>query len=375
MNKEITDLTKAIDLGTQAAEGLKKSQIPLFGGDPHHKAYTRTSASGKVSNIAAKGTPRQNLPSDVYDANVHASKTSHDAWRQDKENAYSNEKNPGAVKEAHDNAAEALRHSANLHAQAAQEAETRGSHHVAKNHKTSAEFHRQLAAEHGERSEAIAKHLHQTESHRLTADASKASIKAFESDELGDHRDAATAHHEAAATYPPGSTDKMYHEEKAQTHSHHVERLEREYDEAANLSNSELQNQHKIGPDRGKGDSPDAHKATAKLRNVSNKYSDHLARKPANMEEAHTYSKPIPASAIKDTETRHYNHDDVFQTGSGGVNETAKSNNLLANFKPEFHAKNEGNPFILKHKNGKRYLVDPEGGNYARYIAPIKEGK
>lgn len=53
MIKEIEDLAKAIDLGQQMAEILKKSQLSLLG-DPHHVGYERTNASGTVSHIQAK---------------------------------------------------------------------------------------------------------------------------------------------------------------------------------------------------------------------------------------------------------------------------------------------------------------------------------
>lgn len=58
MTKEIDDLKKAIELAETSTEQLKKSQMSLdFSAptEPHHKEYTRTSRSGKVSQIAAKG--------------------------------------------------------------------------------------------------------------------------------------------------------------------------------------------------------------------------------------------------------------------------------------------------------------------------------
>lgn len=66
--KEIEDLQKAISLVEQAAGILKKSQMAFdfsIGnhGHDHHVAYTRTNASGTVSNIQAKGsqTPQSEI--------------------------------------------------------------------------------------------------------------------------------------------------------------------------------------------------------------------------------------------------------------------------------------------------------------------------
>lgn len=55
------ELQKAIKLVERAADILQKSQMAFdFNvGTPHHVAYTRTNASGTVSNIAAKGVPRE----------------------------------------------------------------------------------------------------------------------------------------------------------------------------------------------------------------------------------------------------------------------------------------------------------------------------
>ena len=56
------ELQKAIDEAAQAGVlMLRKSQMTFdfTAPNPHHVAYTRTNASGTVSNIAAKGAPTQ----------------------------------------------------------------------------------------------------------------------------------------------------------------------------------------------------------------------------------------------------------------------------------------------------------------------------
>lgn len=54
------ELKKAIELVERAADILQKSQMAFdFNvGTPHHVAYTRTNASGTVSNVQAKGAPK-----------------------------------------------------------------------------------------------------------------------------------------------------------------------------------------------------------------------------------------------------------------------------------------------------------------------------
>ena len=73
----IDDLTKACSLATEAATSLlKKSQTSFdFSApapNPHHKAYSRTNASGTVSQIAAKGTPKHEAITDPRAASMHA---------------------------------------------------------------------------------------------------------------------------------------------------------------------------------------------------------------------------------------------------------------------------------------------------------------
>lgn len=61
----LEELQKAIEETAAAGtEMLKKSQMGLL--DPHHVAYTRTNASGTVSNIAAKGSPNANAVHEHY---------------------------------------------------------------------------------------------------------------------------------------------------------------------------------------------------------------------------------------------------------------------------------------------------------------------
>lgn len=51
MEKQLEQLSKAVTIAEQSAQSLLKSE------HPDHVAYTRTSASGTVSNISAKGAP------------------------------------------------------------------------------------------------------------------------------------------------------------------------------------------------------------------------------------------------------------------------------------------------------------------------------
>jgi chemotaxis protein histidine kinase CheA len=120
-NEFIDDLTKAIDLGQQMAEILKKSQMSLFG-DPHHVGYERTSASGTVSHIQAKGA--QGLPEHHMEASHHADNISYDLATN------------GLSHHTHAEAAAAHQHAMNLHHQAAKlykEDSTPYTYHMRKN--------------------------------------------------------------------------------------------------------------------------------------------------------------------------------------------------------------------------------------------------
>lgn len=99
------------------------------------------------------------------------------------------------------------------------------------------------------------------------------------------------------------------------------------------------------------------------LESLSNKYSDHLTRKGAEWE---TGGKKIPASEIP-ADAPEFTHKQVY--GHDG-----RSSPVSDDFHPSF-AKDAPQHFIIKHKDGRRHLVDTQGARYARYHIPIDDSE
>lgn len=368
MIKEIEDLAKAIDLGQQMAEILKKSQMSLFG-DPHHVGYERTNASGTMSHIQAKGAPKpksttkHDLPDDVIDAHAHASVSSSEAWELDKENAYGDTKNPEAVRNAHDKAEAALVHSANLHEQAANKIRA-VNQHAAKHHERSAEYNRKFAEEHGARS------------HSIWTSEQQAAVEKTEPTEHEQHvAKLVSMTHEAVA--------KIAQDPKMAEHSVHIQRkLE------ALKANPTAKAAHEVLYDVKmmveKASAPKVGKTEAEasehLQQVSNRYVKRMHSKLEKFSHADNddakngYPPHIPAKEVEGTEARQHTMGEVYGTHP----KTYKGEIVPGgtSFSKEFMEKQEANghnSFILKHTNGNRYLVDSQGYDYARYISKIKE--
>lgn len=285
--QEIDDLKKAISLVEQAANILLKSQMSfdfsVSNPHDHHVAYTRTNASGTVSNISAKGAPKQ-LPTNWKDAHDHAEKASDEAW------------NGEESQEAHDKAEAALVHSEKLHRAAAAAASDNGDLNAMQHHKRKAEAHAKMAEEHGARS------------HQMWVNQQQAK--------------------QVAAIDKPATTSMT--EADAGTH----------------------------------------------LKNVADANDIRMYRKAAEWDETNaTISSPyktkerheINAEHFKGTEARHYTMQQVYghNYAKPGYHE----------FTDEFMEKQRDaahDPFVMTHPNGNKYLIDPQGGNYARYIAKVK---
>lgn len=291
MTKEIIeDLAKAIELGQQMAEVLKKSQMSLFG-EAHHVGYERTNASGTVSHIQAKGSTIVKRPEHVGEASKEAEDYSKTAWISDD------------TKDGHDAAEAALTHSANLHEKAAEEAANFGDSRTSKWHERKSDLHRQMAEEHG------------AESHRQWQNEQQA-------------KQVAAANEKLAAEKKPMT------EAEAGTH----------------------------------------------LSKIAQKHDRGMHRKAEDWGTAHYHeNQHIPAKDVEGTEAREYSHEEVygkyhrqFKNNEGKMESSPTSTDFSDSFMEKQLEANH-DPFVLKHPNGNRYLVDSQGAGYARYIGKIKE--
>lgn len=111
---DIDFLKKAIALAEGATEPLKKSQQSFdFSPGPnphdHHRAYTRTNASGTVSNIQAKGTPKLRTTAEMIDHHYkEADKYDKMEDRARKEERYEAARRHSEKAEQHRNRADSL---------------------------------------------------------------------------------------------------------------------------------------------------------------------------------------------------------------------------------------------------------------------------
>ena len=115
----------------------------------------------------------------------------------------------------------------------------------------------------------------------------------------------------------------------------------------------------------------DSHTAAKMLQRVADKHRNNMYRKADSFKDTHG-NYELPASAVAGNEAREYKTTDVY-----GNNSQRHQGQLVpgeSEFSPEFQKIQEEhghNSFILNH-NGHRYLVDPQGYSYARYITHIK---
>jgi hypothetical protein len=349
MSKEVEDLTKAIDTVVQMAEALKKSQMNLFG-DPHHVGYTRTSASGAVSTIAAKNPHEkahtiQERPSHVGAASEEAEDYSKTAWISDD------------TKDGHDAAEAALTHSASLHEKAAEEADRFGDPRTSKWHARKADLHRQMAEEHG------------AESHRMWTNEQQARVTA---------PPAPTEHDQHVAKLVAMTHEAVGNIAKDPKMAQHSEHIARKLE--ALKANPTAKAAHNVLSDvkmlAEKAAGPkvmteaEAGKHLTKLANHS---TTNMHSKLDRFSESHGYHE-IPSGKITGAEARQHEFSEVY-----GPSPKRYGGDVVpggSEFSDSFMDKQEANnhsPFILKHTNGNRYLVDPQGYNYARYISKIKE--
>jgi hypothetical protein len=341
-NEFIDDLTKAIDLGQQMAEILKKSQMSLFG-DPHHVGYERTSASGTVSHIQAKGA--QGLPEHHMEASHHADNISYDLATN------------GLSHHTHAEAAAAHQHAMNLHHQAAKlykEDSTPYTYHMRKNQhhfETSLEHEREqnrqdkLTAnpeptEHADNVTKLVTMTHEAVA-KISAEPKMAEYKPFIDRKL----EALKANPTAKAAHDVLSDVKMMVEKASEP----------------KISKTEAE-------------------ASEHLQQVANRYVKRMHSKlekfsHADSDDARNGHPPhIPAKEVEGTEARHHTMGEVY-----GTHPRTYKGEIVpggTSFSKEFMEKQEANghkSFILKHTNGNRYLVDSQGYDYARYISKIKE--
>ena len=174
-------------------EMLKKSQMSLF--DPHHVAYTRTNASGTVSNIAAKGALKET-----------AKKASENAQSLTATTHYSK------MPEAHTEAAEAHREAARLHLIA-------GDTQKATRHEQTAKEHESHAAKASQLKDMAEANQKKQAYQRMSERADELTRKADDSNSSMDHETARLVHQQAAGTYPKGSPKRKYHIDMARYHS------------------------------------------------------------------------------------------------------------------------------------------------------------
>ena len=137
MENQIEELSKACAMAEKEGLNLLKSERG-------HKAYTRTSASGSVSNVAEKGSPQQKLDA----IKTHESGTTFDMRLayHGKENGVSREEINRAMSGQHASevatSKESHKRAADFHADAAKKA----SDAVYKlHHEQSADWHREMA--------------------------------------------------------------------------------------------------------------------------------------------------------------------------------------------------------------------------------------
>ena len=106
--------------------------------------------------------------------------------------------------------------------------------------------------------------------------------------------------------------------------------------------------------------------AGTRLNHVAS-HNVNMTRKADEWSDAHQKDHEVSAELIAGTEARHYTTTEVYGT---------RSPSTYARFKPEFVEKQPGlndTPFVLIHEGkGQKYLVDPQGYDYARYIARVK---
>lgn len=496
------ELKKAIALVEQAANILQKSQMSFDftvtnpHAHDHHVAYTRTNASGTVSNIAAKGAQNTKLPTHWREAYDHAEEKSHEAWNGE-----------GDKHEMHLQAAKALRHSAAMQRKAAVAADDAGEDEAAGHHTDKAARHTDMAVQHlraaqqhKPASETATKGLQNTheqnvkelhdaferhdkkgrgglgisvdhpdystpERYKTTLEAIKKhgrldtmsesakkaiggiidkhlgisqpatkeskhdekaalkdamtlSQKAFASDKYADHQKALEAH-KAAHNKATDPEVKAKHEDYIRMHgiessvapdkpkagihsdnafdqikaaggsnvlttSGHIEYYFR--GDKRQLAHTDAPDGHRyVDPaelkqhldamaTNNKSNKPaaDSHTAANNLQRVADKHSSNMYGKADSFKLTHG-NYQVPASSVAGNEAREYKTDEVYSNNSGRHN--GQLTPVGSDFRPEFKKIQEEhghNSFILNH-DGHRYLVDPQGYNYARYISHIKE--
>lgn len=312
------ELKKAIELVERAADILQKSQMAFdFSmGTPHHVAYTRTNASGTVSNVQAKGTPKTAITAGeaVAKEKRRLADNANDA-------TYETEKNPKdwtlhrAATDAHREAADAF---------------PKG-HPANKFHTKMADHHSELAYK-GE----VEEDKHQA----LIDGVHKVGNDLLNNPMLAEHHDSIKRKLEGLKNTPTAKA-------------------------AAQVAGDMQLIAKKAKPDKPAG--MDSKQAAKHLQKLADHPSSGLARKIEEWSEAHN-GKDIHPTHIAGTEARHYSMQQVYSKNHATPND---------DFSTEFsktQAQHGHDAFILNHSNGHQYLVDTQGYSYARYVGHIKKG-
>ena len=329
-------LKKAIELSEQMTEVLRKSQMSLDFSAPahdHHVAYTRTSASGTVSNIQSKGSPKVEIKRVSTDhANVSQRNVTFDLYKD------------GKYHSTHPDADAAMTHKEAIEKEGAASvkptlpAHWKDAHDHAEN--TSEAAWNGQGPSHKDAEEAL---RHSANLHRSASAAA-----------MADGDTGAAKHHDMKA---------HYHETAAEQHA------ARAHADWANEQQAKQVAKVNAGfsAERAKSEAM----AGAHLTRVANANNHLMVRKAEEWKETNdgipgsrTQRHEVDAKHIEGTEAKHHGMDEVYNQGQ---------RKPYTEFSKEFHEKNQGNPFVLKHSNGNKYLIDPQGYNYARYISRIKE--
>jgi|GEM_PF-2085075 len=363
---KLDELQKAIEeAAATSQEMIRKSQMTFDFTAPnphahdHHVAYTRTNASGTVSNIKVKGSAPAKPQID------------HEARRQKKLTYFADTKSSEAFSssELHDH-----RKATEAHRTAA-EAYPRGSKQRA--------YHNSAANNHSDIAERL--DAEYTQSANIAADNADIAYDPQPGDDapLKNPQD---RYNKPAGVHSDTAFDQIKAAGGANVHttSGHIEyyfrgdKRQLAHKDAADghryVNPAELKQHLDAMASNDKSNKPgaDSHTAAKLLQRVADKHSNNMYGKADSFKDTHG-NYELPASAVAGNEAREYKTTDVY-----GNNSQRHQGQLVpggSEFSPEFQKIQEEhghNSFILNH-NGHRYLVDPQGYSYARYITHIKE--
>lgn len=105
-----------------------------------------------------------------------------------------------------------------------------------------------------------------------------------------------------------------------------------------------------------------------------------MYRKAVDWEDTnHTISSPYKSSTqrheiaekhIQGTDARHYTMKEVYGHDHARPGYDTFTEEFMETQRDAAH-----DPFVMKHPNGNKYIINPEGSDYARYIARVRKGE